>query len=329
MKQTIQRILMATDFSVCSESALEYALLWARTCQAELECIHVTALHPHFDVEGAIIQTYLEDQRRQAKPLLDGLVKRAQASHPQTKGHECIGIADQEICRLALEHGSDFIVIGTHGWTGLNHLLLGSVAERVVTHAPCPVITVRRPERKSDTATPSTNSKIEIPPTPSHILIPLDFSDCSLDAVELAAQVAKDFDIKVTLLYVREPHGNGLDFPLDLHGAQRVHELQVKKQLEKLSQSLEDKGISSSALMKTYPIAQAILEAAQENQADLIVMGTHGRRGMSRLLIGSETAKVLRQSPIPVLTVKIGKYVHDHPRRKHQASQTPATSKKV
>jgi len=67
MTQHIQRILLATDFSTCSESALDYALLWAQACHAELDCVHVTELHPHLDMEGAIIQSYLEEQRRQAK----------------------------------------------------------------------------------------------------------------------------------------------------------------------------------------------------------------------------------------------------------------------
>lgn len=326
MDQAIQRILFATDFSACSESALKYALRWARTWKAELDCVHVTELHPHMDMEGAIIQSYLEEQRRQAKPLLDAVVKQAKASHPQTTGHECIGIPDQDICRFALERGSDLIVVGTHGWSGLNRILLGSVAERVVCHAPCPVISVRPREIEPDMSATDKKDKAEFSQAPSHVLLPLDFSDCSLDAVELAAQVAKDFEIKVTLLYVREPHGYGLDFTLDLHGDQRLHDEQIKKQLGKLTQTFEEKGISASPLLKTYPIASSILQAAQEIQADLIVMGTHGRSGVSRLLMGSETAKVLRQSPIPVLTVKMGKYSHDHPKRQHQTSQAKSTS---
>lgn len=326
MAQHIQRILLATDFSACSESALEYALIWARTCDAELDCIHVTELHPHLDVDGAIIQTYLEEQRRQAKPLLDGVVKQAQVSHLRTKGHECIGIPEQEICKFALDHGSDLIVVGTHGWSGLNRILLGSVAERVVCHAPCPVMSVRPSGTEPGESTAGKTKKTEAPSAPTHILIPLDFSDCSLDAVELAAEVAKDFDIKTTLLYVREPYGYSLDFRLDLQEDQRIYDEQVKKQLEKLKQTFEAKGISASTLLKTYPIAQAVIQSAQEIQADLIVMGTHGRSGVSRLLMGSETSKVLRQAPVPVLTVKLGKYDHDHPRRQHHPSQTTSTS---
>ena len=96
----------------------------------------------------------------------------------------------------------------------------------------------------------------------------------------------------------------------------------MEKQLKEFCRIFQEKGLSASYLMKQPPTPDAILQTLEECGANLIVMGTHGRRGFSRLLMGSVASFVLRTSPVPVLTVKAGKYSKEHPRRRKELVQT-------
>lgn len=138
-------ILCPVDFSESSQRAFEYALALASRLGAEVEVAHVYHLSADAMPEGvwevpsdlkAEITTHLQQQ-------LDELVKRGSGAGVKVIASLCEGIPYVEIVRLAREHGVDMIVIGTHGRTGLAHLLLGSVAERVVRTADVPVVSVR------------------------------------------------------------------------------------------------------------------------------------------------------------------------------------------
>jgi len=311
-----KRFLFSTDFSAFSDHALEHALLWANACGATLDCVYVIAVDRHLDLDGAIIETFLEEERRVTRPKFDALVSKIQSEVGTCVGHFLTGVPDEVISKLAQEIGADCIFMGTRGWRGMDRILLGSTAERVVMTAPCPVLTVRfQPE------TDSTQSK----ESPSHLLVPIDFSDCSQDAMEYAFQVASDFDVAVTLLYVREPITSSLDSPLTHIELEKGKNRKMEKQLKEFCRIFQEKGLSASYLMKQPPTSDAILQTLEECGANLIVMGTHGRRGFSRLLMGSVASSVLRRSPVPVLTVKAGKFSKEHPRRKKESVQVTST----
>ena len=318
-----ERILFATDFSECSERAFQYARGWAKACEAQLDIVHVLAVHPHLNMVSIFSQIYLDEQRKTIGPKLDAALDRAKTEGVNTAKHELAGGSANEINRLAEKIGADLIFVGTHGWTGLDYVLFGSTAERVVSRACCPVMTVRRPppsplETQEERGSPQGKAGQEHPgggPVPSHLLVPMDFSDYSQEAVEYAFHVAREFDVSVTLLHVREPAPYGFDFTLIPRGDHERKTQEVEKRIKELARVFQSKGISTSFLLKDPPGPDAILEGAQECQADLIVMGTHGRRGISRVFMGSVASAILRQSSIPVLTVKSPKFDPDHPRR--------------
>jgi nucleotide-binding universal stress UspA family protein len=149
----IKKILCPTDFSENSEHALQYALTLATLSQAELRLFHVVEpitypqstqlFEPVLDeVElmmkmEAAFQTQLEDQ-----------VSALKDEYPKITGKLVKGNTFLEIIRVARDDDVDMIVMGTHGRTGLAHVLIGSVAEKVVREAPCPVLTVKHPEHK-------------------------------------------------------------------------------------------------------------------------------------------------------------------------------------
>jgi len=133
------------------------------------------------------------------------------------------------------------------------------------------------------------------------ILHPTDFSERSLDAFHLAGALARDYEAKLIVLYVsRQPiiaYGEGV-IPPD-------PDLLVEEAMERLNQLVaEQPSISAECRYTEGDPAAEILRLARERQVDLVVMGTHGRTGLSRLLMGSVAEQVVRRAPCPVLTVK-------------------------
>ncbi len=307
MKRLIQRILFATDFSASSERSFDVALRWAEASEAELDIVHVMGRLHEVDLDLAAANLYIEEQEKHSRSKLDALVSQAKKKLAETRSHLLEGIPTDEITALALSSQADLIITGTHGWTGVDRVMMGSVAERVICKAPCPVLSIRDVEPEKEATTHVTQAATS---TPRHILLPLDFSDCSLDAYEYADNLQKFFEASVTLVHVIEPLSYSIDFTLSHPAEDRKHREEVKSRLDKLTNAFTRQGLTAQYVIKHKPVSEAILEALTESRADIIVMGTHGRQGLQRLIMGNVAAAVLRQSPVPVLTVKSPKFKH-------------------
>jgi nucleotide-binding universal stress UspA family protein len=326
----ISRILFATDFSPCSEEALQYALHWGKVCEAQIDCISVLPIHHHLDMEGTVLQLYLDEQRKIIHPRLETLAQYIRKHHGPCVTHELSGIPHSTICEVAKETGADLIVLGTHGWSGIDRFLLGSTAERVVAQAPCPVLTIKTTSPQSKALAYATDKEIQglrTPPSPEtcsprHVVVAVDFSDCSQDAVEYAFNIAKEFDVHITLVHVEELPSYSLDFNLTYLETQKEKRRQADKQMKELCRLFETKGITATCVQKVPPVPEAIIKTIEDNKANLLVMGTHGRSGLSRLLMGSVASTLLRKAQVPIVTVHAGKYSHDHPHRHTHATPT-------
>jgi len=308
----MKKILFATDFSACAARAEEYALFLARTCGAQLCIVHVLEFQPGMDPNFVVNSLYLEQLRKETDSRLQDLVAGAKRDGIVAEGQHVLGIPSQRVNEQARHADVDLIVVGTHGATGLEHILLGSTAERVVKGAPCPVLTVRGPRERGRTERPPAPAES---PRITHLLVALDFSDCSMDAFEYAVQMAAQFGSKVTLLHVIEPVSYGLDFTLthtaDIHKRRE----QVEARLIELAGLVSARGLVAEHRIRGGLPADGVLDTATEQKCDLIVMGTHGRRGVSHLLSGSVAEAVLRRADCPVLTVKSPKFAPGHRRR--------------
>jgi nucleotide-binding universal stress UspA family protein len=141
----LRQILLPTDFSEASTAALTYARAFAGIFQASLHILHVVE-----DVYAAweAVPFILEDIEKGAKLQLDALLTKAEQEQFRSQSVVCRGSPFVEIVRYAREHEIDLIVMGTHGRGPIAHMLMGSVAEKVVRKAPCPVLTVRHPEHE-------------------------------------------------------------------------------------------------------------------------------------------------------------------------------------
>lgn len=146
----IRRILVPVDFSKPSEKALRYAVSFARQFDAKVSLLHVCPLPYYPNEPGYIPASFPVDDSSQ-KAMAARLATDARRLVPPgilDRTEVRIGSAYDQICATARKLRADLIIISTHGYTGLKHALLGSTAERVVRHAPCPVLVVRQRERE-------------------------------------------------------------------------------------------------------------------------------------------------------------------------------------
>ena len=141
MMFTLQRILVPTDFSETSDAALKYGIGLAQGFSAQLHLLHIPGgTGENFEADFPVGQF-----ERAARERLETLVSQQEAKQLRPEYAMRIGAPSDEIMRYAGDRDVDLIVMGTHGRTGVAHMLMGSVAEKVVRAAPCPVLTVRRP----------------------------------------------------------------------------------------------------------------------------------------------------------------------------------------
>jgi nucleotide-binding universal stress UspA family protein len=185
-------------------------------------------------------------------------------------------------------------MMGTHGRTAISHLLLGSVAERVIRMAKCPVMTFR-----SDAKNLGIHQKI---------LVPIDFSEHSKLALCYALELARIHQSEITLLHVFEQTihpsfyaaGKTSIIEIDSDLKKRATDAMLKFRIEQGNEK-----IKTSFTLAEGAAYHEIVEHSKKGNFDLLVIATHGLRGLQHFLIGSTTEKVIRHAEIPVLTVKL------------------------
>ncbi len=319
MINIVKHILFATDFSPCSAPAFRYAVEWAKVFDATLTLFHGISLQPGVDIDAGIAQRYLDEQRNVAEEHLKQLLDEAHQHVPHAALEMRTGLASSQICDVAREQHTDLIITGTHGWTGFNRVVFGSIAERVIQRAPCPVLSI--PDRNPDETTDLHTLTLQ----PRQIVLPVDFSDCSIDAYEYGVEVAKWFDASVTLVHAIEPLSYSLDFSLTHPLEDKANRKKIEHRLQELTTVLIEQGLSARYELVYTPTMEAIVKTSAAQEADLVVMGTHGRKGLPRLILGSTTAKVLQHTPYPILTVKSPKFEEGH----HSATKRDQSSDSV
>ena len=309
MKPLITRVLLATDFSHCAAQALSHAIAMASSWKAELRILHVLEFMPGMNPEYPVNHMYLEQLRKEAVRHMTEMENDATQAGLVIRTSIDIGIPSQRIHAVAAESGASVIVMGTHGRSGLEHILVGSTAERVVSTAPCPVLTVKANRHApSQAANPVNGLRFQ------RLLIPVDFSASSLDALEYGVHLAKHVGSTITILHALEPVAFALDFTLASSVDWRRQKAYAEGRLEILCAICTSNGVTAEHVLNAGVPADSIRHYAERQQPDLMIMGTHGRRGVSRLLSGSVAAAMVRLSPCPVLTMRAPVFGADHER---------------
>ncbi len=274
-----KHILSPVDFSDLSALALRYAEALSRCSGARLTVLYASSFEaPPYFTQGQLaeLQQTLREAGRQAEEDLRRFVQRTLgpgAARPEVRVAE--GRPAEVILKVAAETGADLIAMGTHGRSGLNRLLLGSVTERVLSQSDVPVLTVRPPA-------PPPASPLAV----RRILCPVNDTPIARRALARAVEMARCLDAALTLLHVHEPKAeDGIAdlcawVPPALRTQCRIKEIERRGEA-----------------------AREIVAEAVEGGCDLLVIGAEHRRFFDSTVIGSTSARVVRHAPCPVLTV--------------------------
>lgn len=302
----MRRILAPTDFSASAASALRWAESLRQVFRAELVILHVIDLGlpgaaslPMEPAAAAAFGRMVEALQAEARQGMEALATRA----PQAQTEIRHGVPRTVILEVAAAVGADLIVMGTHGRTGLAHLVLGSVAEHVVRHSPIPVLTV--PSAGSMSATTREEGLMTTQVQVRRILVPTDFSPGAGAALDWAMALAGALGAAVTVLHVLDLSAlAGLASSAALMSAAAELVDRIRAATEQEMAGLVERVPGVASMLREGTPRQVILQAAGEIQVDLIVMGTHGRTGLAHVIFGSVAEHVVRHSPVPVLTVR-------------------------
>jgi nucleotide-binding universal stress UspA family protein len=296
----IPRILCTVDFSEVSQRAIDYAVALARWYTARMTVLHVYEVMPVAPIVPEMVPGFAVGPELRAGLLreLERFVEPTGADAVPLEFAIEQGQPGMAIVKRAKADDTRLIVLGTHGRSGFERFLLGSVAERVLHRAPCPVLTV--PPRAPHAAAA---------PVFRRILCGIDFSDCSLHALEYAMSLAQEADAALTLAHVFETDASmPADWRTSLQPA-AVREALVALEAERCGRLAHavPTNISGTCTVDTVmacgPTARELLRLTGERGADLIVLGVRGRNAADLLLFGSTTNKVIRQASCPVLVV--------------------------
>lgn len=278
----LARILFPTDFSEAAGQRFRHALALAERQGATLHVLHV--------VDRAAAEREGEEEMERfvdgydADVLLDQAVVAAEAPGPAIRDY-------------AATHGIDLIVMGRHGQRGLRRLFLGSVAEEVIREAPCPVLTVRRSADLFPLGATDT------------VLVPLDLSPASLHALPLAKTLAAGYDARLLLLHVLEdidlPSIYGDDIANPIYDLYPEIKERTRTEIRRVVSASEGSEVAPEIHFAEGRTAEAIVDFSEAHNVDLIVLTRTGRRGLTRLLIGSTADGVIRAASCPVLVVPV------------------------
>jgi nucleotide-binding universal stress UspA family protein len=299
-KIPISRILVGTDFSECADQAVTCAGFLATAFSAALDILHVVEVTPHMQPDDTVADRFFRQRRIEVADSLDELVRRLASDKVSVKWHQRFGIPSQKLNAAARDLRVDLVVVGTHGQTGLPRILLGSTAERIVRGAPCPVLTIRAVREHRE---PVPSETVAAAPALGRILCPIDFSPCSLSALQYAAQLVQALGASLTILHVLQPLFFDLELGLGAVPDYEQSRARAEYQLAEAREALLKRELTVQTAISGGIPSDSIVAAAQTFRCDLIVMGTHGKRDLPHFMAGSVAEAVLRRAPCPVLTV--------------------------
>lgn len=293
----INRIIVGVDFSAYSEIALKRALALAASTGAAVVLLHAFEDSDYQGQASWMLRSQSFDQlirrsRRLAQDEVASLAEPFEAAGIQVQSEVSDLGPDKAIIEAAERHNADLVVVGTHGHTGFKRLTMARIAQRVVRNSPCSVLVAR----SSAVAVPSM----------ARFLVPTDFSDAANDALALACSLVAD-DGHIDVLHCWRAYF----FPTGYHG---MNEEVVSPEPE-MGESIRTLG---AELIRPYESPRrrlqfierfvnpdpGIAEALEGQGYDMVIMGSHGRHGVKRFLLGSTAEATVRHANCSVLVVR-------------------------
>lgn len=293
MTAKLEKILVPTDFSEHAQGALEAATSLARAFGASIHLLHVVQMPvlPTLPETAPVVPVgFWQELREHALRNLEKQKAKLEGAGLRCQVEVIEDIPGFAIAAAAERARADLIVMGSRGLTGLKHVVLGSVAERTVRSAACPVLTVKQ------------GGELRL----HRILIAMDFSPAAHRALELAVLLAKSAG-PAHLILVHAYH-----VPVELEQylvarGKAIPDLlspEATKDLDRILADVQAAGLSCEYVAAAGAPETVIADVARDKKVDLVALGTHGRRGLSHLFLGSVAESVVRHCEQPVVTVR-------------------------
>lgn len=285
-----ERLLLSTDGSEFSEGAVREAIRLAKRCSSALTAISVIETNPEFETTAPAI---LEKMEKEVRAHLNEVKVRA-----KKEGVDCETVAYEGedsykyIVDEAVKRKSSMIIMGRRGKKGFKRLVMGSTTSWTIGHAPCSVMVVPR------------SAQVEF----KHIVMATDGSKSSLAAASEAIGIAKRNNSALTVISVVPSEflpPTDLELNVDQREMMADRDLrEAEKSAKSVKDAAQKEGVAVKAFVMSGKPAEAIVETAKEKGADLIVLGSHGRTGLDRLLMGSVAERVVVLTERAVLVVR-------------------------
>ena len=267
----METLLIASDGSEFSKNAIREAINLAKICSSKLIAVSVVKTNLEFE---SVLPQVVEKDEQEATKHLEWVRNQA-----QKEGVECETIVSlgeepyQDIIDQASKNKVNMIIMGTHGRTGMKRLMMGSVTAKVIGHASCNILVS------------PIDAKVEF----KNVLIATDGSKYSDAAASEALKIAKRCGSSLIVISV---------------ASSDAEIASAKDNVNKVLEAAEKEGIKTTSVVTTGKPYEAIIETSKQKKADFIVVGTHGRTGLARLLMGSVTERVIGHAEVAVLVVK-------------------------
>ena len=270
----MKKIIVAIDFSSCSIHALEYAISIANLVDAHIQLIWVDKVTHDTDLE-------LEEpeSRKDISKLMDEIIGKYENQLNGSLNYKFrTGKVYQEVSLLAKSEMADLIIVGTHGASGFEEYWIGSNAYRIVTHSPCPVITLRQQFQ--------VKNKIE------KIVIPIDSTAETLHKMEFVKNIAQIFESEIHVVAI---------YPSLIKALKRKVEQNEQKAIKYLN---ENKITFVSQMVKSDNLIGTITDYATKIDADLIGIMTEQGSTKTSVFLGPNAQQLISNSIIPVLNIR-------------------------
>jgi nucleotide-binding universal stress UspA family protein len=294
----LETIVCPTDFSDFSRRALDHATAVAGWYRARIQVVHVVPVLRPGGAESVYYPSWMAlnpGARQEICAELRRFVEPVRAAGVPVE----FSLREGDVVRRVVDEvrglEADLLVMGTHGRGGFERWVLGSVTEKIIRKASCPVMTIPA----ADEAPPQR-------PLFKRILCAMDFSEPSLAALRFALSLSQEAAAHLTVLHV-------LEWPSDETASQKAYDVSdYRSYLESEARARLRRIVPEGsrdwceidevlAFGKSYP---ELLRVAQEDRSELIVMGVHGRNALDLMLFGSTTHHVVRSATCPVLTIR-------------------------
>lgn len=298
----INNVMVTTDLSDCGEAAVPFAAALARQHDATLHLVYVEDIQPVYFASEPVLGMsgppalqleWVAAARKEHELRQKEFADRLAQEQLKVVTHFKDGSPARRILETASEVRADCLVMSTHGRSGLSRLVFGSVTENVLRHSPCPVLCVKPGET---------------PGGPGPLLFTTDLSKESLSALNYAISLAKQQQRELHMLLVVDDR---MYIPSD--GGMPVNAVEwmvdERRKMEAKLKELAARVRSDSALTVTVHVrhgdpAEQIVNVSDYIEAACVVMASHGRTGLRRLVLGSVAEQVIRNSARPVLTIR-------------------------